>query len=175
MIPRGAPSRRRLAALRLIAFDLDGVFTDGGVWFGPDGAEWKRIGYRDLDGYFALRRAGWRTAVITGEQGALAERLVARLAPDHARIGCKAKLAALDEMCAAEGISREQVAYVGDSIHDLPVLSAVGLGIAPADAHPRARRAARWVLRHGGGHDAVSEMAEAFFAVQFPSKGPMNR
>ncbi|MBN8216037.1 MAG: HAD hydrolase family protein [Spirochaetes bacterium] len=159
------PGRARLRRVRLIAFDLDGVFTDGGVWFGPGGGEWKRLGYRDLDGYFALRRAGWRTAVITGEKGELPERFLARLNPDHARQGCKAKLAALDEMLLAEGITREQVAYVGDSTHDLEVLRAVGLGIAPADAHPRARAAARWVLGHRGGYDAVGELAEAFLKV----------
>ena len=153
--------RRRLAAVSLVAFDVDGVLTDGGLWIGPRGAEWKRFDVRDGLGLAALVRVGVRVAFVSGRRS----RAVATRARD---LGIAADLQGVrDKAAAVRGLRRRfdvpraAVLFVGDDVVDLPAFGESGLSAAPADARPEVLAAADAVLHSPGGRGAAREVAEA--------------
>ncbi|MCZ8132130.1 MAG: HAD hydrolase family protein [Steroidobacteraceae bacterium] len=146
--------------LRLLVLDVDGVLTDGRLWFGPDGEELKVFHVRDGFGIKAVQRAGLEVGVISGRRSAAVERRCAELGVRHLRQGCEDKVAALRELLALTGIAPEHAVAIGDDSPDLPVLAIVGLPVAVADAHPDVRAAARYVTQLPGGHGAVREVCD---------------
>lgn len=150
----------RAAAVELLALDVDGVLTDGRLWFGDDGAEYKAFHVRDGHGLVALGRAGVRLAVISGRRSSAVDRRMAELGIAHVHQGVGDKPAVLAELLERTGISAERAAFIGDDEPDLAVMRKVGLPIAVADAHPLARAAAAWVTTLPGGLGAVREACD---------------
>lgn len=150
----------KMAALRLVAFDIDGVFTDGRFYLSDDGVESKAFNTQDGFGVRQLLNAGIDVAVISGRQSGAVERRMAELGVTHVVQGCKDKVAALGEIVAALGITTEQCAYVGDDIPDLPLLNTVGYSIAVANAVSEVRQQCDYTTSAGGGHGAVREVCE---------------
>ena len=148
------------AGLRLLVLDVDGVLTDGRLWFGADGETLKAFHVRDGYGIKAVQRAGLEVGVISGRRSAAVERRCAELGIRHVRQGCEDKAAALRELLALTGAAPEQTVAIGDDSPDLPVLAIVGLPVAVADAHPDVRAAARYVTQLPGGHGAVREVCD---------------
>ena len=155
-----ASLKQRLARLQLVIFDVDGVITDGKLYLGPDGQEWRSTHVRDGLGLKSLGRAGLITAVISGRgPGGLEARLEA-LGVSQRYFGQDDKLPLLRELLDRLGIPAEQSAMVGDDTPDLPLLEACGVGFCPADAHPRVLAAADWIAPSAGGQGAVREIAD---------------
>jgi 3-deoxy-D-manno-octulosonate 8-phosphate phosphatase (KDO 8-P phosphatase) len=125
----------RIAAL---ALDVDGVLTDGCVWWGPSGEEWKRFSFRDIMGVSLARKSGLRLALITGEGSPLTERFARKMAIDDVYQNCRDKEGALSEFAATHGYALAEVAFMGDDVNDVAALRICGLGGVPADAHPSA-------------------------------------
>lgn len=150
----------RAAAVELLALDVDGVLTDGRLWLGDDGAEYKSFHVRDGYGLVALARAGVTLAVISGRRSSAVDRRMAELGIVHVHQGISDKPAVLTELLGRTGITAERAAFVGDDEPDLPVMRMVGLPIAVADAHPLARAAAAWVTTLPGGRGAVREACD---------------
>lgn len=150
----------RIRHVRLVAMDCDGVLTDGGMYYAESGDEWKKFNTRDGKGVELLRRAGYLTSIITGEDTAIVERRAAKMKVDALIQGAQDKLSALDALLASHGLAHEQVAYVGDDLNDLPVMQRVGLACAVADATPPVRQIAHYVCERKGGEGAVREVAE---------------
>jgi 3-deoxy-manno-octulosonate cytidylyltransferase (CMP-KDO synthetase) len=163
------PPRDRLAAVRLVACDVDGVLTDGTLWYGPDGEQLKGFHVRDGLGLRRLREAGVEVALVTARGNAALARRVAELGLAHVHTGREDKWAALQETLRALGLAPSEVAFVGDDTQDLPVMAQVGLAIAPRDAHPEVARAAHWVTTAPGGRGAVREIADAVVAARRPA------
>ena len=152
--------RRRLARIQLLVLDVDGVLTDGGLWFDASGQLIKRFDVRDGLGIRLLQQAGLQLAFLSGGQGGATQVRAQQLGIAHCLVGIKDKPAALSALQNQRGVSAEQTAFVGDDLNDLAVRPVVGLLFAPADACRPVRRGADAVLRRRGGHGAVRELAE---------------
>ncbi len=155
-----------LRRVRLLATDVDGVLTDGGMCYSDSGDEWKRFHVRDGMGIKLLQRAGILTALITQEQTQLVARRAAKLTIPEVHQGAHDKLAVLRDIIERHGLDLSQVAYIGDDVNDLEVLRAVGFSAAPADAVPVVRKAVHYVCRKNGGEGAVREVTDLILAAQ---------
>lgn len=163
-IPTEHLSRAR--AVRAIAFDVDGVLTDGGMYVGARGEEFRRFDVKDGLGIVRLRRAGFRLALISADPSPVAKHRARRLGIRHVYLGVGDKCAALLRFLKAARLAPEQTAFAGDDATDLPAMRNVGFAIAVADAAAAARSAAHWVTELPGGHGAVREIADALLALR---------
>ncbi|HUL61009.1 MAG TPA: HAD hydrolase family protein [Anaeromyxobacteraceae bacterium] len=149
---------RRAAAIRLVLLDVDGVMTDGRIWYGPEGEALKAFDVRDGHG-IVLLRDHVDFGVISGRPGKATERRLAELRFKHAVFGQRDKLAAYAQL-AALGVADAQVAYMGDDVNDLGLLARVGLSACPADARPEVRERVHFVTGGRGGRGAVRELCD---------------
>ncbi len=152
--------RLRAAALEWVVSDVDGVLTDGRLYYGPDGEAWKTFHVHDGLAFKLAQRAGLKVGVISARGGPALERRTEELGFDAVITRRQDKGTAFQELLAANGIRAEHVAYVGDDLVDLPVLLRCGLSFAPADAAPEVRDRVDHTLRRRGGQGAVREMIE---------------
>lgn len=153
--------RERAARVKLLALDVDGVLTDGRLFYGPDGEALKVFDVKDGLGLRLLREEGIDVAVISAKRSAMLERRLSDLKIPDACLGREDKCRALDEVCARVGATLDEVCFVGDDAFDLPVLRVVGLSAAPSDAHPMVTSEVAWVLEARGGRGAVREVCDA--------------
>lgn len=156
----------RAAEIRLVAFDVDGVFTDGRLLFGDDGAEYKVFHVRDGHGIRRLARAGITPAVISGRASDAVTRRMQELGVEHVFQGVSDKVAVFDGLLAELGLEPAQAAFVGDDEPDLAVMARAGLAIAVADAHAQVRAAADWTTSAPGGLGAVREVCDLLVAAR---------
>ncbi|NOR37352.1 MAG: HAD hydrolase family protein [Woeseiaceae bacterium] len=156
----------KLSAIRLVAFDVDGVFTDGRFYLSDDGVESKAFNTQDGFGIRQLINAGIDVAVISGRQSGAVERRMAELGVTHVIQGCKDKVAALGEIVETLGITTGQCAYAGDDVPDLPLLNTVGYSIAVANAVLEVREQCDYTTSADGGHGAVREVCELILAAR---------
>lgn len=150
----------RLADIRLVAFDIDGVFTDGRFYLSDDGSETKAFHTQDGYGVRRLLNAGVEVAVISGRRSPAVEHRMAELQVRHVMLGCKDKVAAFDELIAALGIDAGDCAFVGDDLPDLALLDRVGLPIAVANAVQLIQERCDYITRKPGGFGAVREVCD---------------
>jgi len=155
---------RRAGAIRLLVLDVDGVLTDGRLYFGPRGEALKVFDVRDGYGLTALRRAGVEIAVISGRRSPAVTVRCRELKVRHVHQGVADKLAVFERLRARLQLAPEACACVGDDLPDVPLMHAVALPFAVADAHPAVRRAAAVVTRQGGGRGAVREVCDLLLA-----------
>lgn len=157
---RLVPDPEVLRRIRAVVLDIDGVFTDGGVFIGPTGEEWKRISFADIMGAFRARRAGFLLGLISGEGGELVDRIAAKLGITDVQKGCRAKGDALRSFAERTGLSLDEICFMGDDVNDLPALEIAGLSAAPADAQPPVLARAALIANRKGGNGAVREILE---------------
>jgi 3-deoxy-D-manno-octulosonate 8-phosphate phosphatase (KDO 8-P phosphatase) len=157
---------QRAKAVRLAVFDVDGVLTDGKLYFLPDGGEFKTFNTLDGHGIKMLMNSGVRTAIITGRSSPVVERRARNLGINHLFQGREDKLVALDELLAELGLGYEEVAYLGDDLPDLPAIRRAGLGMAVASADAFVRQHADGVTQARGGEGAAREFCELILRAQ---------
>ena len=150
----------KASRVRLVVFDVDGVLTDGSLYLGDDGQEYKAFHSRDGHGMAMLREAGVEIGIITGRTSQVVVHRMASLGIVHVYQGQRDKLPAFEALLAKLGISADEVAFVGDDVVDLPILTRVGLAIAVADAHPLVVRHAHWRTPNAGGRGAARDVCE---------------
>jgi 3-deoxy-D-manno-octulosonate 8-phosphate phosphatase (KDO 8-P phosphatase) len=150
--------------LDAIALDVDGVLTDGGFWWGPDGEEFKRFCFADVMGISRGKRAGLVFALISGEDSPLIDRFAAKLGITAIYKGIKDKGAALRDFSAASGIPLARIGFMGDDVNDLPAFALAGFSAAPANAQPPVLAAATLCLPQRGGDGAVRAFVEHILA-----------
>ena len=151
---------KRLRRIKLLVLDVDGVLTDGGLWFDASGQLIKRFDVRDGLGIRLLQQVGIEIAFLSGGQGGATEMRARQLGIQHCLVGIKDKPEALLQLQQRLGINIAETAFVGDDLNDLAVRPVVGLLIAPADACAPVQQGAHAVLRKRGGHGAIRELAE---------------
>jgi 3-deoxy-D-manno-octulosonate 8-phosphate phosphatase (KDO 8-P phosphatase) len=151
---------RKAALIRLVIFDVDGVLTDGRLYLGNDGNEFKAFHIRDGHGIRMLLDAGVEVAIISGRHAASVERRMSDLGIRHAYLGVPDKLSAFDSLLERLGLTADQVAYAGDDLIDLPVMARVGLAIAVRDADPFVKQHAHWQTPSRGGRGAARDVCE---------------
>ena len=147
-------------AIRLVSLDCDGVMTDGRLYYGEDGGQFRVFHVRDGVGIKMLMDAGIVVAFVSGGTTAAIDRRARDLGVGYCLTGVVDKLAALRDLCGGLGIGLDAVSHVGDDLNDLPVLARVALPAAVRDAVPAVREAARIVTARPGGDGAVREFAE---------------
>jgi 3-deoxy-D-manno-octulosonate 8-phosphate phosphatase (KDO 8-P phosphatase) len=152
--------------IRLAVFDVDGVLTDGRLYFLEDGSEFKTFNTLDGQGIKMLIASGVTTAIISGRKTPIVERRASNLGIEHLFQGREDKLVVLDGLLAQLGLSYEQVAYLGDDLPDLPVIRRVGLGMAVANAAGLVREHAHGVTQARGGEGAAREFCELIMSTQ---------
>ena len=162
--PRSAIARRRWAAIRLFAMDVDGVLTDGTVHISTDGTEAKSFSILDGFGLRQLDLAGVVTAWISGRPSGATTARANELKIPHLVQGRTDKLVALQELAAKLGLDATQCAYMGDDTIDAPAIEWAGIGIAPPEAMPAAMAAANYVTSRPAGRGAVREICERLLA-----------
>ncbi|HVS76033.1 MAG TPA: HAD hydrolase family protein [Steroidobacteraceae bacterium] len=148
------------AGVRLLVLDVDGVLTDGRLYYGARGEALKVFHVRDGLGLKLLAAAGVTVAVISGRRSGMTGRRCRELGIRHLLQGVEDKLAAFHRLRARLGLASGVCACVGDDIPDVPLMREVGLAFAVADAHPQARGAAHVVTSLPGGRGAVREVCD---------------
>ncbi len=149
------------AAIRLLVLDVDGVLTDGRLYYGPNGETLKVFHVHDGHGIRALHEAGIAVAVISGRSSRAVQRRCRELGIRHVLQGIEDKLAAFESLIRRLGVPPEACACVGDDVVDVPLMRAVGLAYAVPNAHPAARRVAHRTTRLPGGRGAVREVCDS--------------
>ena len=150
----------RVSRIRLLVLDVDGVLTDGGLFYGASGEETKRFHVHDGLALVAARKAGLQIAVLSSRASAAVTRRMTELGVSEVHQGVGDKAAGLVALCERLGIPASAVAMMGDDLPDLPAMGRVGLALAPANAVAEVKRAAHWVARRPGGEGAVREAVE---------------
>jgi len=161
----------KMARVRLVGFDIDGVFTDGRFYLSDDGVETKAFNTQDGYGIRCLVEAGIAVAVISGRPSRAVEQRMRELGVEHVHLGSRDKLAVFDALLVRLGLTREQSAYVGDDVPDLPLLRAAGLAVGVANAHPDIRDACDWLTTRAGGAGAVREVCDRILSATDGSGG----
>ena len=157
---------KRLQKVTLVAMDVDGVLTDGRIVFGTQGMEFKFFNVRDGHGIVLLHRAGIRTVFITGRQSELVERRAKELGVSMVYQDIRDKLDTYNHLKTTTDTPDDCIAYIGDDLVDLPIMSRVGVAVAVADAHPEVKRVAHFVTEACGGKGAVREFIERLLISQ---------
>lgn len=156
----------RAKRVKLAIFDVDGVLTDGRLYFLEDGSEFKAFNTLDGHGIKMLGQSGVITAIISGRKTPVVERRAKNLGISHLYQGREDKQVALDELLGQLGLEYRDVAYLGDDLPDLPVIRRVGLGMAVANAAPFVREHAAGVTLARGGEGAAREFCELILHAQ---------
>jgi len=170
---RGVPRRggTRRAAVRLLVLDVDGVLTDGRLYYGPSGEQLKVFHVRDGAGIKLLRERGIEVAIISGRRSRALTLRARDLGIRHVAQGISDKVAAFHSLCKRLGLRPEECACVGDDSPDVRLMTEVGLAFAVADAHPQAAAAADRHTRLPGGAGAVREVCDYLLGLDRPGAG----
>jgi 3-deoxy-D-manno-octulosonate 8-phosphate phosphatase (KDO 8-P phosphatase) len=158
--------RTPLASIELLILDVDGVLTDGSLYFSGRGEAFKVFHARDGHGIRLLLESGVKVAAISGRRSAAVTARMRDLEVRHVVQGCRDKVAALERVARRLGLAPLSCACIVDDTPDLPLMSAVGFAAAVADAHPLVLSAAHWVSTLPGGRGAVREFTDAMLRAR---------
>ncbi|MFD2891016.1 KdsC family phosphatase [Flavobacterium chuncheonense] len=150
---------------KLILTDIDGVWTDGGMYYDQTGNEWKKFNTSDSAGILFARKLNIPVGIITGEDTAIVKRRAEKLKIDFLYQGISDKLAVAQQLCENLGISLADVAYIGDDIGDLKLLQAVNISAAPSNAPEYIKNKVDFVTTKAGGEGAFREFVETIIGL----------
>ena len=160
----------RLKTIKLVSLDVDGILTDGGLYFTDDGTTLRKFNVKDGLGIKRLMAAGVTVAIISsGPQDAIRRRMES-LGIQHIYTGVPNKRETLEQLCGELGIDIEDVVHMGDDLNDLPIMEIVGCPISVPDAMPEVRDHAVYVTTLKGGAGAVREICDMTLSVQHPDE-----
>lgn len=155
-----------LQKIKLLALDVDGVLTDGTIYISPAGEVFKGFNAKDGMGISCALRNNLQIAVITGRQSPIVERRCEELGIKLFMQGVKDKRLALQQMAQKLGLTREEIAYMGDDLNDIPAFKASGLSLVPADGSIEVLAVADIITKAKGGRGAVREAITMILAAQ---------
>ena len=158
--------KNRLAAVKLVILDVDGVMTDGKLYFTAQGQNMKAFNTKDGHGIRLLLHYGIDVAVISGRESAAARCRLEDLGVKEIHLGHPDKKEVFAKLMSDRGCHTDHVAYMGDDLPDLSIMVQVGLACAVADAHAEVKHRAHWVSDCDGGHGAVRELCELLLKEQ---------
>lgn len=157
---------KKAKLVRLVIFDVDGVLTDGKLFFGPNGEEHKVFHVHDGLGLKLLQQAGIDVAIISSRKSAAVTKRLKDLGVNHVYQGQENKNIAFKKLLTTLKLQPQQVAYAGDDLPDLIVMQQVGLSICVANAHPLLKQHADWQTKASGGFGAAREISEMILNAQ---------
>ncbi len=150
----------KASLIELVIFDVDGVLTNGSLFYGDDGQEYKAFNSKDGQGMRMLLDSGVQIGIITGRESEVVLLRMRNLGISHVLQGRREKLSAYEEMKQMTGITDDRIAYAGDDVVDLPVMKRVALAVAVQDAHPLVKQHAHWQTPSNGGQGAARDLCE---------------
>ena len=156
----------KASRIRLLALDVDGVLTDGRLYYDHAGNELKAFNVRDGLGMKALQRFGIRTALITGRNSTVVAHRAQELGIDYVYQGCADKLQAFGELLETSGRTAAEICFAGDDWVDIPLLDRVGLAVTVEDADSLVKSHTHWVTSRPGGQGAVREICDLILHAQ---------
>lgn len=157
---------KRAKQIRMLVLDVDGVLTDGRLYFDNAGNETKAFNTRDGLGMKSLQRSGIEVAVITGRKSRIVEQRMQQLDIEHVYQGREDKLNAFQHLLEATDLDAEQICFAGDDWIDLPILVRCGLAVTVADADEHVKQQAHWITERKGGEGAVREICNLLLKAQ---------
>jgi 3-deoxy-D-manno-octulosonate 8-phosphate phosphatase (KDO 8-P phosphatase) len=157
---------RRLKGVRLLLLDVDGVLTDGGLYYGSADVEFKRFDAKDGAGLVIARLNGLEAGIITGKTSSIVEKRSREFGMTRVVQGAVDKIPALEELLSDGAYALGEVAYMGDDVLDLPVMRRVGFAACPSDAHEAVRARAHYVCSRPGGRGSVRELVDLWLEIQ---------
>ena len=152
--------------IKLVIFDIDGVLTTGSLFIGDDGQEYKAFNSKDGHGLRMLQDSGVEVAIITGRKSNVVAHRAKDLGISRVYQGKREKLPAYLELLEETGLNHEDIAYVGDDVVDLPVMSKVGFAICVQDGHPFVKKHSHWITDRNGGCGAGRDVCELIMESQ---------
>lgn len=158
-----------LKEIKLVLTDIDGVWTDGGMYYDQTGNEWKKFNTSDSAGILFCRSLGIPVGIITGENTEIVKRRAEKLKIDYLYQGISDKLSVAKELCNKLNISLTQVAYIGDDIGDMELLKHVGFSCAPNNSPDYVKELVNYVTKKNGGDGAFREFVE-YIVSEFTNK-----
>ena len=161
-----AALQERASRIRMLVLDVDGVLTDGKLYFDHNGNETKAFNTRDGMGMKALQQCGIEVAVITGRKSEAVAHRMSQLDIQHVYQGREDKLSAFLHLLKVTGLEAQQICFAGDDWIDLPVLIRAGLAVSVADAEDRVKDQAHWITSRNGGDGAVREICNLILSAQ---------
>ena len=159
-------ARKLATGIRLLALDVDGILTDGRIYYGNNGEELKAFNIKDGLGIKLLQRAGVKVAIITGRNSEIVARRARELGIEDVIQGREDKRVALQELCELQSLTLADCAYMGDDLPDLGAINSAGLGMTVCDGSAAVRAAADWTSSLGGGCGAVREACEFILSAR---------
>lgn len=150
----------KASKIKVMAFDVDGVFTDGSLTFDQDGKEYKTFNAKDGQGIVCVERAGIVTVIITARKNGTVEHRAKNLGITELHQGIKFKLPVLEQIVKERGLSMEEVSYMGDDLPDICILEKVGLACCPNDAVDEVKNICNFVSTKNGGCGAIRELCD---------------
>lgn len=156
----------KAANVKLMIFDVDGVFTDGKLFFGPNGEELKVFHVLDGHGIKLLQQSGIQTAIISARQSLMVIKRAKDLGIEHVQLGVQDKLIAFDSLLSKTGIGALQCGYMGDDVIDLPILTRVGFAASVPNGHIEVRSRVDYVTESFGGNGAIREVCDLILQAQ---------
>lgn len=160
---------RKLKRIKMLLLDVDGVLTDGGIFYSAQGVEMKRFHVHDGYGAARAREHGLKLGIISGRLTPIVEVRAKEMQIEDVIQNAHDKVAAMEGLCRRYGIERDQTAFIGDDLFDLPLLRVVGFSAAPGNALPDVKRAVDYVTKASGGEGAVRELIDLIIKSQ-PAK-----
>ncbi len=151
---------KKLAKLKMVVFDVDGVLTDGRLFYGPKGEELKVFHVLDGHGLKELMRNNIQVAIISGRNCEALRTRLSDLGITHTYLGTSDKIPALDDLLRKTGLDKNDIAYMGDDVPDLGPMREVAISFAPANAIPEVQDQADWISSKTGGFGAVREVCD---------------
>ena len=152
----------------MLLLDVDGVMTDGGIYYTADGAEMKRFNAQDGFGIVRARELGLKIGIISGRSTPVVDARARELKADEVIQGSTDKLAAMEEIRHRHRLEPDEIAFIGDDLFDIPLLQAVGFSAAPKNARPEVKKAVDFITPSSGGHGAVRELVEFILKHRSP-------
>lgn len=159
-------NRDKAARVRLVITDIDGVWTDTGVYYSANGEELKRFSIRDGMGVELLRNKGIPVAIITGEGSPSVIKRAEKLQITEIHLSIKRKVGLLKDICNRYNLTEENIAYIGDDVNDKEIMNSVGFSACPSDAMPAAKECADYICTEKGGFGAFREFADYILSCQ---------
>lgn len=149
---------------KLVVTDIDGVWTDGGMYYDQTGNEWKKFNTYDSAGVMFCHRYNIPVCIVTGEKTGIVSRRALKLKVDHLFQGVTDKLEIISNLCADLGIHLSEVAFIGDDLNDIQLLKRVGFSSVPSSAPESVRKLVDYVTEKSGGNGAFREFVEQIFS-----------
>lgn len=156
----------KIAPLKAVVLDVDGVLTPGGIWFTDRGDQLKRFDVKDGLGVVAMSKLGMTTAIITGKESILLAKRAGELRITDLYQGQPYKIPALEDFAGKHALNFEEIAFIGDDAIDVPAMDLCGFSACPSDAASSVKRAVDYVSRHPGGQGAIREIVEIIIAAK---------